>query len=357
MKAMILAAGAATGLYPLTYTLPAALVPIANRPSIFHLIDWLAGHGVDEIVINLHYLHRAVSDALADRIEKGNPKIHLSVEAELSGTAGGVALAQEHFEDAFCVVGADTVTDLDLSKMFEFHQKRRSLCTIAALPAGEDTRYGLMEANEGDRVLRFVEKPRASEQDLTLLSTGIYIMEPGIFRHIPDVRPFDFGEHLFPTLAGPRGGLYAYPAHRDGEVYWQDFADPLVYRQVHRDLLTSPGICTLSGHQNREGVWVGEGCAIHEEASLIPPVLLGNNVVIRANAELKGPLVLGDDVVVGEGTKLHDSVIWERTTIEPGAEVESSLVGSSCHLRADPRYQGVLLASGARFEKKGISSD
>lgn len=354
---MILAAGAATGLYPLTYTLPTALVPIANRSSILHLIDWLAGHGVDEIVVNLHYLHRAVSDALAERIENGIPKIHLRVEAELSGTAGGVALAQEHFEDTFCVVSADTVTDLNLGKMFDFHQKRRSLCTIAALPAGEDTRYGLMEVDTGDRVLRFVEKPRSCEQDLTLLSTGIYIMEPGIFRHIPDVRPFDFGEHLFPSLAGPRGGLYAYPAHRQGEVYWQDFADPLVYRQVHRDLLSKPTICALEGQQDREGVWIGPECHVSDDAELTPPVLFGKGVVVRAGAKLKGPVVLGDDVVIGEGVTIHDSVVWERTTIEPGALVESSLVGSSCHLRAEQTYKGVLLASGARFEKKGISSD
>lgn len=357
MKAMILAAGAATGLYPLTYTLPAATVPIANRPSIFHLIDWLSSHGVDEIVINLHYLHRAVREALAERMARNSPKIHLSVEAELSGTAGGVALAQEHFEDAFCVVGADCVTNLDLTKMLDFHQKKRSLCTIAALPATDETRYGLMQINEQERVIRFVEKPRAGEPELSLLSTGIYILEPGIFRHIPDVRPFDFGRHLFPSLVGPRGGLYAYPAQRDGDVYWHDFEDPLIYRQVHRDVLAAQDLVSLPGEQIAEGVFVGKDCVISDKATLSPPLLLGDGVVVRDNVELKGPTVLGDSVVVGEGALIEDSVVWERTMVGPGAKVHSSLVGSSCHLRADQDYQGVLLASGARFEKKGISSD
>lgn len=354
---MILAAGAATGLYPLTYTLPAAMVPIANRPSIMHVIDWLASYGVTEIVINLHYLHRAVSDALAKRVAQEHPKIHLTVEAELSGTAGGVALAQNHFEDAFCVVGTDCVTNLDLHKMLEFHQNRRSLCTIAALPVDDHTRYGLMEVNEGDRVLRFVEKPRSPEDSLTLLSTGVYIMEPGIFRHIPDVRPFDFGKHLFPSLVGPRGGLYAYPAHQDGEVYWQDFEDPLIYRQVHRDILQNQNLVELSGQQTQEGVFVGQDCVVSEKAEISPPVLIGDGAVVRDGAKLIGPTVIGNNVVIGEGATIEDSVVWERTMVEPGANVHSSLVGSSCHLRADQDYRGVLLASGARFEKKGISSD
>lgn len=354
MKGMILAAGSATGLYPLTYTLPAALVPILNRPAIEQQLDWLAQAGVDEVVINLHYLHRAVSGALSERVEASGGKIHLTVEAELSGTAGGVALAQDHFNETFCVIGVDCATNLDLKPVLEFHRSRRALATIVAVPWHGGSRFGHMELDDNERVLQFVEKPNASNERLAWINTGIYILEPEIFDHIPDVRPFDFGQHLFPELVGPRGGVYAYRAEG---VYWQDFGEPLAYRQVHRDLLG--GICHLVNEipLGEAGVYFGEGCQVSPEADIVAPVVLGRNVVVRAGAKLIGPLVVGDDVVVGEKAVLCDSVLWSRTMVEPNSRVNSSLVGSSCHLYADRAYDGVLLASGARFEKKAISSD
>lgn len=351
---MVLAAGPATGLYPLTYTLPVALVPILNRPAIERQLDWLAQAGVDEVVVNLHYLHRAVSGALAERVKVDSPRLHLTVEAELSGTAGGVALAQDHFSETFCVVGVDCVTDLDLRPVLEFHRSRRALCTIVALPSQGASRFGHMELGDGDRVLQFVEKPSMRPDSLAWISTGIYLLEPEIFDHIPDVRPFDFGQHLFPELVGPRGGVFAY---RAADAYWQDFGEPLAYRQVHRDLLK--GMCHLPKESplDENGVFQGEGCVIDPGAEVTGPVVLGRNVVLRPGVKITGPAVLGDDVVVGDNASITDSVIWARTVVESGATVSSSLVGSSCHLHHDRVYNGVLLASGARFEKKAISSD
>lgn len=352
---MVLSAGAATGLYPLTYTLPVALVPILNRPAIEQQLDWLVGAGVDEVVVNLHYLHRAVSQALAHRVEQANPRLHLTVEAELSGTAGGVALAQDHFRETFCVVPVDCVTNLDLRPVLEFHRARRALCTIVAQPSSGGARFGHMELGEHDRVVKFVEKPSAPQgQSLSWINTGIYILEPEIFDHIPDVRPFDFGQHLFPELVGRRSGVFAYRAEG---VYWQDFAEPLAYRQVHRDLLNGEVHLTNETPLGDHGVLRGEGCQVADGVEIVGPAVLGRNVVVRRGARIQGPVVLGDDVVVGENARISDSILWARTVVEPAAVVNSSLVGSSCHLHSDRVYDGVLLASGARFEKKAISSD
>lgn len=353
MKAMVLAAGSASGLYPLTYTLPVALIPVLGRPAIERQLDWLVRCGIDEVVVNLHYLHRAVRDALGSRMDAETPKVHLSVEAELSGTAGGVALAQDHFQETFCVVGVDCVTDLDLREALKFHRSRRALCTIVALPSEGTTRFGHMELDDDSRVVRFVEKPLRKDDELRWINTGIYILEPEIFGHIPDVQPFDFGQHLFPELVGPRSGIFAYVPEK---MYWQDFCEPLAYRQMHRDLLNDSDI-VKQPLPEVPGVWVGEGSIISPDAELIPPLVLGRNVIVRQGARIKGPSVLGDDVVVGEDAVVEDSILWKRTVVEPGACVGSSLIGSSCHLHADRSYHGVLLASGARFEKKVISSD
>lgn len=354
MKAMILAAGAATGLYPLTYTLPTALIPILNRPAISHLLEWLARHQVEEVVVNLHYLHASVRQALEARTQE-TPRLHLTVEAELSGTAGGVALAQEHFHDTFCVVGADCMTDLDLGAMLEFHKEKRALCTIAGLPRRDSRKFGLLEVDDSSRVRRFVEKPSRVDSKLGWINTGIYILEPGIFSHIPDVRPFDFGDHLFPALAGARSSVYLYPAPEN--TYWNDIDEPLAYRETHRDVLTRQGPLSIAGQEIEPGVSTGKNCEIRPGAVIIPPVQFGDDVVVKSGARIEGPVVLGRGVIVGEDVEISDSVIWQNTFIEDGAKVESSLIGSSCHLYQNTSYSGVLLASGARFEKKEISSD
>lgn len=355
MKAMILAAGAATGLYPLTYTLPMALVPVLNRPAIEHLLEWLGEHGVEEAVVNLHYLHASVRQALADRDPDLKPKLTLTVESELSGTAGGLALVQDHFEDTFLVVGVDCMTDLDLGQMLAFHREKRALCTIAGTPYKGTRSFGLMEKNEASRVLRFSEKPLSADEGLKWVNTGIYIMEPDVFGRIPDVRPFDFGQHLFPTMVGKRGGVFCYEV--PAGTYWNDVDEPLPYRETHRDVLTKQGPLRVAGDEIKPQVFTGKDCTISPQAIIVPPVQFGDEVVIRKGARIEGPVVLGDGVVVGENAHISDSVLWARTVVESGTRVKGCLIGSSCHLRRDLSYDGVLLASGARFERKGISSD
>ena len=352
---MILAAGAATGLYPLTYTLPMALVPVLNRPAIEHLLEWLGQHGVEEAVVNLFYLHASVRQALQDRDPNLKPKLTLTVEAELSGTAGGVALAQDHFDDTFLVVSVDCMTDLDLGGMLEFHREKRAVCTIAGTPYKGTRSFGLMELDEASRVLRFSEKPVAADEGLRWVNTGIYILEPEIFDRIPDVRPFDFGQHLFPTMVGKRGGVFCYQAPKG--TYWSDVDEPLAYRETHRDVLTKLGPLRVAGEELKPQVFTGKDCVISPQAIVIPPVQFDDEVVIRKGARIEGPVVLGKGVVVGEDAHISDSVVWAGTVVEDGARIRSSLIGSSCHLRRDLSYDGVLLASGARFERKEMSSD
>lgn len=355
MKAMVLAAGAATGLYPLTYTLPMALVPVLNRPAIEHILEWLGRYEVEDVVINLHYLHASVRQALESKIAQAKPRLHFSVEAELSGTAGGLALAQEHFENTFCVVPADCMTDLDLHKMLEYHRSKHALCTIAGIAQTGHRRFGLMEIDQNSRVVRFAEKPTRVDDKLGWINSGIYIMEPEVFARIPDVRPFDFGEHLFPEMVGKTGGTYCYQA--PATTFWNDIDEPLAYRKTHRDVLMRQGPLTISGEEPTSRVFVGKDCNISEEAVIVPPVQFDDEVVIKKGARIEGPVVLGKGVVVGEDVHISDSVIWRNTFVEDGAQIRSSLIGSSCHLHRDRIYEGVLLASGARFETKGISSD
>ena len=105
MKAMILAGGLSTRLYPLTKLVPKPLVPLVGVPNAAHLMHYLKSYGFDEIAINLHYLADAIVEEFGDGSRFG-VNLEYSYEPELLGSAGGVKKAQEFFGDEpFVVIG------------------------------------------------------------------------------------------------------------------------------------------------------------------------------------------------------------------------------------------------------------
>ena len=101
---MVLAAGLGTRLRPLTEAVPKPLVELNGRTLLDHAIDRLAAAGVEQIVVNTHYLAAMIADRLAQRLE---PRIEISEEPELLDTGGGVARALPSLGEAFFVVNAD----------------------------------------------------------------------------------------------------------------------------------------------------------------------------------------------------------------------------------------------------------
>ena len=103
-QAMVLAAGLGTRLRPLTEAAPKPLIELDGRTLLDHAIDRLAAAGVEQIVVNTHYLAAMIAARLAQRLE---PRIEISEEAELLDTGGGVARALPSLGEAFFVVNAD----------------------------------------------------------------------------------------------------------------------------------------------------------------------------------------------------------------------------------------------------------
>src|ERR687898_987072 len=89
MKAMALAAGKGTRLFPLTGEIPKPMAPVVNTPIIEHIFDLLAGHGIEEVYVNVHYLADALLEAYGEESRVNGMTVHLEREDELLGTAGG----------------------------------------------------------------------------------------------------------------------------------------------------------------------------------------------------------------------------------------------------------------------------
>src|SRR5436190_16346654 len=106
VQALILVGGEGTRLRPLTTTVPKPVLPLANRPFITYMIEWLASHGFDEVVMACGFLADEVREVLGDREWKGT-RIRYVEEPEPRGTAGAVKFAQDLLDDRFAVLNGD----------------------------------------------------------------------------------------------------------------------------------------------------------------------------------------------------------------------------------------------------------
>jgi mannose-1-phosphate guanylyltransferase len=133
MQALILAGGEGTRLRPLTYTVPKPVLPLAGRPHIAYVIDWLVRHGVDDVIVSCGFLAEGMRRALAE-LEPG-VEIRYAEEPDARGTAGAIRFAEEMLGDRFLVLNGDVLCDLDLTALISQHERTGATATIALYPS------------------------------------------------------------------------------------------------------------------------------------------------------------------------------------------------------------------------------
>jgi mannose-1-phosphate guanylyltransferase len=204
MKAFLLVAGKGTRLRPLTDTIPKCLVPIKGKPLLRIWLELLKKHGITDVLINLHYLPDMVADYLAK--DDSGVKVTTSYEPALLGSAGTVRANRAFVENERCffIIYGDNLTDVNLTKMAQFHISHNSVFTIGLFRTNKPQQSGIAEIDQTGFVRSFVEKPAYPKSDLA--NAGIYVSGTGLFDLIPKKSPADFGFDVLPVLAGRMHG-------------------------------------------------------------------------------------------------------------------------------------------------------
>ena len=191
MKAMIFAAGLGTRLKPLTDHMPKALVPVAGKPMLEHVINKLIAAGVDGIVINVHHFAQQIIDFLKEKDNFGI-QIWISDETgELLETGGGIKKAAPYFNEPFLVHNADILSNLDLKAMYDFHVASGNDATLLVSPR-KTVRYLLL--NEENKLCGWVNKETLQtkpegfvyqpEVQKEYAFGGIHIISPSLFKYM-----------------------------------------------------------------------------------------------------------------------------------------------------------------------------
>jgi NDP-sugar pyrophosphorylase family protein len=193
MKAMIFAAGLGTRLKPLTDHMPKALVPVAGKPMLEHVIGKLKAAGFNEIVINVHHFANQIIDFLKEKNNFGI-QIWISDETEeLLDTGGGIKKAAHFFDEPFLVHNADILSNVDLKALYEHHIASGNDATLLVSPR-KTVRYLLF--NDGNRLCGWVNKDTLQtkpegfvyqpEVQKEYAFGGIHIISPTLFNYMGD---------------------------------------------------------------------------------------------------------------------------------------------------------------------------
>jgi NDP-sugar pyrophosphorylase family protein len=293
--ALVLTAGLGTRLRPLTLVRAKAAIPLAGDPLVRHIVRWLAGAGVTDLVLNLHYKPETITRVLGEGADLGVSVRYSWEQPEVLGSAGGPRLAAPLIDaDPFLIVNGDTLTDLDLGAFTAAHATSGALVTMALVPNVEPHRYGGVRLDAAGAVVGFV--PAGPSVAGSYHYIGV---QAAAARAFDSVTPG--------TVAKSVGGVY----------------DRLIAEQ--------PGC--IRGFVSDAKFWDIGTVADYW----------------RTSWELTGRDTLGrgrDVDMAGTATVRH-SILWDGVSIGAGANIEDCIVTDNVRVPAGARYAGaILIADG-----------
>lgn len=300
MRAMILAAGYGTRLWPLTIDRTKPAIPFLGKPLVGYVAEYLSHFGCTDVVVNLHHRPESVRAALGDGSRFG-VRLEYVEEETILGTSGALDNARHLLEgESFFVVNGKIVTDIDLSAALETHRSTGAIATLVLLPNARRERFSVVETSEG-LISGFGGMPapvsdNAGEnidENIPLMFTGIQILEPRIFDFIPRGVFSHSVTDVYPKamLAGERVAAHV------GAGRWYELSTIPRYLEVSLAFMKEEGRDVVTG----EGSVIGSGTEVSEA-------------------------ILWDDVVVADGARVRRAVLADGVRIPPGEVIENAAV-------------------------------
>jgi mannose-1-phosphate guanylyltransferase len=337
VKAVVLVGGEGTRLRPLTETTPKPLLPLMDRPSLAHVLDHLARHGVHEVVLSSPYLEATFHPFIQSR--HGDPSLTWITEETPLGTGGAVvhALAALKADGPFFALNGDILTDLDLTAMLAFHREHAASATIALHHVTDARPFGLVDLGPDGRVREFREKPEQLVPGD--VNAGTYLLEPDALADWPVGRNTSIEREIFPGIIASGRPVYGMVA----DAYWLDLGTPENYLQAHFDMIEG------KVHGVRyDAPWIGEGADVDLRAHLGRWVAVASGATVAPEAEIDDS-VLHAGAYVGVGARLVGSIIGARARVGAGTVLTSCVLGEESSVAEGMELEGARVPAGAEL--------
>ncbi len=321
IPALVLTAGLATRLRPLSLVRAKAALPVAGDPLIRHILRWLAASGVTDAVLNLHHLAHTITGIVGDGAD--GVRVRYSWEVPVLGSAGGPRRALPLIDSSpFLIANGDTLTNVDVTALVADHRQSGALVTMAVVPNAEPEKYGGVVVESDGIVTGFakrlsrtssVDKVRATSSHVagskvrraeqTYHFVGVQVAEAGVFASLPDNVPSESVAERYPALlAAGRGSVRAFVTSAE----FFDIGTPGDYLRTSLLLGTRDSELGIR-MENPESRFVGARTRIASSARIEDSVLW-DDVEVEANARIRR-------CVVTDGVRVPAGSSWENATI------------------------------------------
>lgn len=292
IPALVLTAGLATRLRPLSLVRAKAAMPVGGEPLVRRILRQLHAAGVRDVVLNLHHLPHTIAREVGDGSDLGL-RVRYSWEMPVLGSAGGPRQALPLLgEPTFLLANGDTLADVDLAALVAEHRRTGALVTMAVVPNREPEKYGGVLI-DGDGAFTGLAKRGAAGPSWHFV--GVQAAEAEAFASLqPGVAVESVG-HVYPNLIRIKpGAVRAYVT----DAAFLDIGTPADYLQTSLRLGARDG-GALRGARTRV-----------DPSARVEDTVLWDDVDIGAGASLRG-------CVVADGARVPDGTAWVGVMLRP----------------------------------------
>ncbi len=194
-ECIILAGGLGTRLQSVVSNVPKCMAEVAGKPFLSYLFDYLQKNDFDHVILALGYKSEIVLQWLEGVIYPFS--VSYVIEEDTLGTGGAIKLAFGKVQgDKSFVFNGDTFFEIDTDNLLEFHKKKNAVISLALKPMLDFDRYGSVDLDEEQRIIRFNEKQHCKKG---LINGGVYIINKELFTRLDLPEKFSFEKDILET--------------------------------------------------------------------------------------------------------------------------------------------------------------
>jgi glucose-1-phosphate thymidylyltransferase len=335
MKALVLSGGEGSRLRPITHTNAKQLIPIANRPILFHALGSLAQAGVTDVGIVVGHTAAEVKAAVGDGSRWGIRVTYIEQEAPL-GIAHALFISRDFLGDeSFVVYLGDNVLLGGIARFVAEFERNRPNAQIFLSRVPEPEHFGVAVL-DGERVVRLIEKPREFVSDLAMV--GVYLFDSSVFDAEPHLdlswrNEYEITEAIQFLIDSGRSVRAEMVSG-----YWKDTGRPEDLLEANRMMLSQMASRVdgeVDERSRLSGTVVVEAGAKVLDSGIRGPAIIGAGTVVEDS--LIGPSTSIAEECRVVGSEIEDSIVMEQCVIEDVRAMGGSILGRAVHVRRQER--------------------
>ncbi len=337
MKAVVLAAGEGTRMWPLAATKPKHLLPVAGKPAVSYLLQALADNSVRDVYMVVGFKGELIKSALGDGSRYG-VRLEYLKQPRWTGTASALKIAYKIVGDEpfLAMYGDLWLNSAAVREVVEESREFSKVMGVVRIP--NPSEYGVVTL-KGERITGIQEKPKKSSRAEGWVNSGIYILDQEVFKSIektPVSKRAEYEltsslQHLLNEGKEIKGAVIA-------REDWMDIGRPWDLLEANERVLANlphrVNGTVEQGAALKGPVWLEETALIKSGSYIEGPVYIGRESRVGPNSRVRSSTSIGDNVIVGSSCEVKNSIIMNGSKVPHLSYVGDSVIGENCNLAA-----------------------